>query len=142
MRKQPAPFSIPNSKIKMSTTLTLKPENTPAAGPAAGPAAQTLERVLAELAAAQAALVTSQAETAEAVAKAAPATETPVEKPEPSKFAPLMGKRTWLKTVHGDMTNLHTNEVFTTDPKKATVDQFILNQLDAGKIEVHVETDD
>lgn len=121
----------------MATTLTLKPGNTPAADPTP----QTMETVLAELAAAQAALITSRAETAEAVSKAAPAAETPVEKTEPSQYAALMGKRTWLKAVHGDMINLHTGEAFTTDPKKSTVDQFILNQLDAGKMAVHVEED-
>ena len=144
MRKQPAPFSIPNSKIKMATTLTLKPGNTP---PAADAAPQTLEGVLAQLEAANAlALQHDEANKSLieqlAAAKAAPAEEPAKAQESPSQYAALMGKRTWLKTVHGDMTNLHTGEVFAADPKKATVDQFILNQLDAGKMAVHVETDD
>ena len=54
-------------------------------------------------------------------------------------FTLLLGKRAWLRAVHGDMVNLHTNERFTTDPKKAKIDEFIASQLEAGKMELHVE---
>lgn len=129
----------------MATTLTLKPGNT------ADQAPQTLESVLAQLDAMQTTatqqaeankalgdeLEASKAETA--AAKLAPAVEPAKEPEAPSQYADLMGKRAWLVAVHGDMVNLHTGERLTSDPKKTSVDQFYLNQLDAGKVALHIE---
>lgn len=57
-------------------------------------------------------------------------------------FSHLLGKKAWVKTVFGDMTNLLTSQVFTAAPKKAPIDQFMVNQLEAGKMVLHVDTDE
>ena len=94
----------------MSTTLTLKPQ---VPGSALPQAAQS---------------------TTEDLPQAAPP-----EQPAATGFAALLGKRCWVKTVHGDMLHLFTNVWLTTDPKKIEVDQFVVNQLEASKMALHVE---
>lgn len=44
------------------------------------------------------------------------------------------GQKIWVTTVYGPMTNLHNNEVFTREPKRTIADDFILAQLEAGKM--------
>lgn len=67
---------------------------------------------------------------------------TKAEPPAANYFAALLGKRRWVKTVHGDMLHLFTNVWLTSDPKKIEVDQFVINQLEAKKMALHKETDD
>lgn len=64
--------------------------------------------------------------------------EQPAAKAPPDHSA-LLGKRTWVVAVYGDMVNLLTAEVVGTDPKKVKIDQFHINQLDAGKMALHID---
>lgn len=41
-----------------------------------------------------------------------------------------------VRAVNGDITHLFTSQVFTQEPKKATVDAYLQAQIDAGKVEV------
>ena len=50
-----------------------------------------------------------------------------------------MDKRVWVVAVHGKMVNLLTAEAVGKDPKKVKIDQFYINQLDAGKMVLHVD---
>lgn len=139
MRERPAPFFHLQHQIKM-TTLTLnpgkvKPEELAAAEAAAAEGAAVTKGLAAAVAEAEAA----KAAPAEA-AKVPPKADKVEAAPAPlNPFTGLVGKRAWLRAVHGDMVNLHTNERFTTDPKKAKIDTFIASQLEAGKMELHVE---
>ena len=45
-------------------------------------------------------------------------------------------KTVFVRAVRGELRHLFTNVVFTSDPKKATVDGFLQAQIDAGKLEV------
>lgn len=51
-------------------------------------------------------------------------------------FAHLLGTKQRIKVPTGKMLHLYTSVWFTPDPKKVEVDQFIVSQLDAGKMVV------
>lgn len=130
MRERPAPFFIFNYKNKtMATTLSLNPAKTNVDAARPDPEAIAAHDL------ANAILISNLAKSEES--SAAPAAPTPAAPGNP--FSEMIGKRAWIVAVHGDMVNLHTNERFTSDPKKTTIDQFLASQLEAKKMVLHVE---
>lgn len=99
------------------------------------------EATIAAKAAAEAAEAKAAADEAEAKA-AAPAVPAAPAVAKVIDFAALLGKRRWVKTVHGDMVNLLNNQTLTTSPAKVAIDQFVVNQLEVGKMVLHIEVQD
>ena len=56
-----------------------------------------------------------------------------------SSHASYLGTTQWVKTVYGPMVDLLTNTQMGTDPKRVEVNQFIVNQLDGGKMVIFKE---
>lgn len=104
----------------MSRTLTLNSEKSEAT-------VESVEALAPEAAAPDVAEVA--APEAPALAPAAPAVD----------YAALLGKKVWVQTVYGNMVNLFTSEVYTSEAKRVKVDQFVVNQLAAGKMALYIE---
>ena len=63
-------------------------------------------------------------------------TPTPAVKkdtPAQADKAPATG---YVRAVNGNMLNLFTNVWLTSDPKKVPLDEFVLGQVAAGKLEI------
>jgi hypothetical protein len=120
----------------MATTLTLKPQATPNTLPPAEKSTTDAPPP------AEKSTTDAPPPAEKSTTDAPPPADTPSEPAPAPDFAALLGKRRWVKTVHGDMLNLFTNVWLTSDPKKVEVDQFVVNQLEAGKMALHTETDE
>lgn len=53
--------------------------------------------------------------------------------------AGLLGTKQWVRVPTGKMLHLYTNVWITTDPKRVEVDEFLLGQIEAGKMVISEE---
>lgn len=64
------------------------------------------------------------------------ATKSDTKPTEATADAPQTPEMVWVITVNAPMLHLYTNVLFTKDPKKVELDDFVKCQVAAGKLEL------
>lgn len=70
-----------------------------------------------------------------------PADPAPLEAPVApiSEFRAMIGTKQSIRTHQGEMVHLFTSKVFSVEPRRAEVDEFLVAQLEANKLFISEE---